>query len=185
MRFYTIICYSWRNPILYSLSANNENPKKMRDVHFLMLALLDDGYRKNDQDQKKRKRETLEQLEEEEEKNQLLLYSTLIYLEFKWHLFFRSLSCKSSYHILERQCNFKNSFSFGFHALIFLKTNSPSLPYLGQGYNECNTYLNIICILWSDQKKHWDVQDRIALWCMMLQNLVFQSIIKLDIYLPN
>ena len=36
----------------------------MRDVHFLMLALLDDGYRKNDQDQKKRKRETLEQLEE-------------------------------------------------------------------------------------------------------------------------
>ena len=126
----------------------------MRDVHFLMLALLDDGYRKNDQDQKKRKRETLEQLEEEEEeKNRLLLCSTLIYLEFKWHLFFRSLSCKSSYHILERQCNFKNSFSFGFHALIFLKTNSPSLPYLGQGYNECNTYLNIICILWSDQKK--------------------------------
>ena len=40
---------------MYSLSANNENPKKMRDVHFLMLALLDDGYRKNDQDQKKRK----------------------------------------------------------------------------------------------------------------------------------
>ena len=71
-----------------SLSANNENPKKMRDVHFLMLALLDDGYRKNDQDQKKRKRETLEQLEEEEEKNQFLLCSTLIYLEFKWHLFF-------------------------------------------------------------------------------------------------
>ena len=27
----------------------------MRDVHFLMLALLDDGYQKNDQDQKKRK----------------------------------------------------------------------------------------------------------------------------------
>ena len=45
----------------------------MRDSHFSMLALLDDGYRKNDQDQKKRKRETLEQLEEEEEKNQSLL----------------------------------------------------------------------------------------------------------------